>query len=152
MIMHWRVAQKVERHAVNVDVAGSSPASSANVTARPASGGQLPDGPHYGAGGTRADSNSELATPSLGAGPRSLGFEGKKKPSTHSLAGDVPVHRPNLAIVRDRPFIHKRELDPVKELDAINNRCEFAACISLSVFGVSFGFLLAIAVALLDWS
>jgi hypothetical protein len=37
---HWRVAQSVERHAVNVDVAGSNPASSARITSGTDLGGQ----------------------------------------------------------------------------------------------------------------
>lgn len=68
------------------------------------------------------------------------------------LADHSPPGRLHLAVVRDSSFLRKRELDPVEELDAINNRCQLAAVVMLSVFGVSFGVLLAIAVALLDWS
>jgi hypothetical protein len=69
----------------------------------------------------------------------------------NSLA-DHPPGRLHLAVVRDSSFFHERELDPIEELDAINNRCEFAACVMLSVFGISFGVLLAVGAALLDWS
>jgi hypothetical protein len=100
-----------------------------NVTRPIASGGQPLPASHYGAGGTRADSNS--------------------------LAHHLPpgLAEPNLAIVvSDRPFIHERKLNPVQELDAVFDHREFAVWFFVTAFGISIGVLLAIAVALLDWS
>lgn len=102
-----------------------------NVTRPPASGAQPLTASHYGAGGTRAGSN------------------------IISLARHLPpgLAERNLAIVvSDRSFLHERELNPVQELDAIFDYREFAAYFFVSLFGISIGVLLAIAVALLDWS
>lgn len=93
-----------------------------NTTARAASGDQLQPGPRHRAD-TLRDSNS-LGSP------------------------------PDLTVVRGGSFLRfpKRELNPVQELDAVFDHREFAACVFVSLFGVSIGVLLAIAVALLDWS
>jgi len=69
---------------------------------------------------------------------------------SNSLAGEPP-RRLNLAVIGSS-FLRKRELNPVQELDAVFDYREFAAYFFVSVFGVSIGVLLAIAVALLDWS
>ncbi len=97
-----------------------------NTTARDASGGQPHLGPRHRAG-TPRDSNS--------------------------FAGTTPPQH-NLAVVRGGPFIRapQRPLNPVQELDAVFDHREFAACVFVSLFGVSVGVVLAIAVALLDWS
>jgi hypothetical protein len=96
------------------------------VTGRKAVGGNQPSGPHHGAGGTRADSNS--------------------------LADHSPPGQRNLAVVRDSSFIHQRKLNPVQELDAVFDHREFAVWFFVTAFGISIGVLLAIGVALLDWS
>ncbi|MDE5451304.1 hypothetical protein GWE18_00235 [Bradyrhizobium sp. CSA112] len=70
---------------------------------------------------------------------------------SNSLAGNSPS-RFNLAVVRGGSFLHKHELNPVQKLDAVFDHREFAACFFVTVFGISVGVLLAIAVALLDWS
>jgi hypothetical protein len=92
------------------------------VTTRPTSGAQPSSGSHYARG---AHSNS--------------------------LAGESP-RRQNLAVVRDRSFLRQHELNPVQKLDAVFDHREFAAYFFVIVFGVSIGVLLAIGVALLDWS
>jgi hypothetical protein len=95
-----------------------------NVTRPSASGEQLLTASHY-APDTRRNSNS---------------------------LADLPPGRLTLAVVRDSSFFHQRELNPVEKLDAVFDHREFAAWVFVSVFGVSIGVLLAIAVALLDWS
>jgi hypothetical protein len=69
---------------------------------------------------------------------------------SNSLAGDPP-RRFNLAVV-DSSFLHERELNPVEKLDAVFDHREFAAWFFITAFGISIGVLLAIGVALLDWS
>jgi len=68
------------------------------------------------------------------------------------LAGTFPLNRRNLAVVRDSSFIEKKIRNPVQELDAVFDHREFAALVFVSCFGISIGVLLAIGVALLDWS
>jgi hypothetical protein len=99
-----------------------------NVTRPPASGGQLLTASHYGAGGTRADSNSLARHPPPG------------------------LAEPNLAVVRDSSFFHQQELNPVQRLDAELNDREFAACVFWAVFiTVCFGAPIAAATAFMSW-
>jgi hypothetical protein len=98
---------------------------------RPATiGGNPSPASHYGAGGTRADSN------------------------IISLARHLPpgLAERNLAVVRDSSFLHQRELNPVEKLDAVFDHREFAVWFFITAFGISIGVLLAVAAALLDWS
>jgi hypothetical protein len=95
-------------------------------TTRRQSGDNLSPGLHYGAGGTRSVSNP--------------------------FAGATPPGPADLAVVRGGSFLRQRPLNPVQELDPVFDHREFAAYVFVTVFGVSVGVLLAIAVALLDWS
>jgi hypothetical protein len=95
-----------------------------SVTARPASGGQLPGEPHHRAD-TLRDSNS--------------------------LAG-VPPRQSDLSVVRDASFLRQVELNPVQRLNSEVDEREFAACVLFAVLlTVSFGAPLAIAVAFMSF-
>jgi hypothetical protein len=82
--------------------------------------------------------------------PSGLHISAGAHAESNSLAGDPPS-RLNLAVV-DSSFLHQRELNPVEKLDAVFDHREFAALVFVSAFGISIGVLLAIGVALLDWS
>jgi hypothetical protein len=55
-------------------------------------------------------------------------------------------------VVYGSPSLVECELNQVQELDAVFDHREFAVYVFVSVFGISIGVLLAIALALLDWS
>lgn len=96
-----------------------------NVTARSVVGGNQPSGPHYGALGTRADSNS--------------------------LAG-VPPRQSDLATTDRGPFLRQAELNPVQRLNSEIDEREFAACVIFAVLlTVTFGAPLVIAVAFMSF-
>jgi hypothetical protein len=84
-----------------------------------------------------------------GAQPSTGSHYARGRRDSNSLAGESPS---NLAIIRGGSFLSKRELNPVQKLDAVFDHREFAAYFFVTVFGISIGVLLAIGVALLDWS
>ena len=67
------------------------------------------------------------------------------------LAGDPP-RRFNLTVIRGGSFLEHDERKQVQEPDAVFDHREFAALVFVSACAVSIGVLLAIGVALLDWS
>jgi hypothetical protein len=73
---------------------------------------------------------------------------------SNSLARHLPpgLAEPNLTVIRGGSFFHHHPRNPVQELDAVFDHREFAAWFFVIAFGISVGFLLAVAAALLDWS
>ena len=73
----------------------------------------------------------------------------------NSLARHLPpgLAERNLAIVvSDRPFLSKRELNPVERLNAELDHREFAVCVCVSIFiTIVFGLPIAAATAIMSW-